>query len=222
VTKDSAPWQKAQVVVMLSRTPRANLIYIVGRKHDAIERLWNVITQRTQWTDYLDGLLNSWSIEGDGIDVPTMNKNFFDMAADFPFKVCDITIPNSNSGYVYLLVSTVCSDRTYTGQTKNLAVRLVKHNSGYGSKGTAPPEYLPYAPAAYITNMNHMTENDRMTLEWRWKYLNKRSIHRGQASIEDRINNGRTVMDEYNSRAAEENQLKMVVCIARTTNVVLT
>lgn len=115
---------------MLSRSPTASLINIVGQRDDAIERLWNVITHRTQWTEYVDTLLDAWSVEGDGIADERTSKNVFDMASEFPFKVCNITIPNSNSGFVYLLVSTVCSDRTYTGQTKNLAIRLVRHNSG--------------------------------------------------------------------------------------------
>lgn len=94
---------------MLSRSPTASLIKIVGQRDDAIERLWNVITHRTQWTEYVDTLLDAWYVEGDGLADERTSKNVFDMASEFPFKVCNITIPNSNSGFVYLLVSTVCS-----------------------------------------------------------------------------------------------------------------
>lgn len=216
VTKDSSPWQKAQVVVMLSRTPRASLIYIVGRKEEAIERLWNVITQRNQWSDYVESLLDAWSLEGDGIVVNTSDKNVLDMASSFPYKVCNITVPNSDTGFVYLLVSTVCSDRTYVGQTKNLAIRLVKHNSGYGSQGTADPSYLPYAPAAYITGMNHLTKFDRLRLEWKWKRLNQLSVNDGNVYIETRILNGEKIVEDYNKDAPPDKKLRMVVCIQRT------
>jgi hypothetical protein len=88
--------------------------------------------------------------------------------------------------------------------------------SGYGSQGTAPTAYLPYAPAAYLTNMDHMSERDRMTLEWKWKELNVRSVEQGNGYMENRIDNGRKVMEEYNSAVPPENQIKMVVCIKRT------
>jgi hypothetical protein len=206
---------------MLSRTPKANLIYIVGEEQDALERLWAVLCKRKQWTEYMESIINNWSIEGDGV-VTTTDNGILDLDDVFPYKLCNVTIPDSNSGFVYMLISVISSERIYVGQTENLGIRLVQHNSGYGSSGTAPPAYLPYAPAAYLTNMSHLNQSGRMMLEAKWQKLNERSLEKGEANVHNLIQNGRRVMDEYNIDASPENHLRFVICIKRTSSVVHT
>ena len=36
------------------------------------------------------------------------------------FRVCDVTLPSSETGYVYLIVSTVNLDRSYIGKTSHI------------------------------------------------------------------------------------------------------
>ncbi len=217
VTPKCSPWDKEQCVVMLSRTPEARMIYIAGDKEFAIEKIWAVLCKRTQWTDYVESILNNWAIDGDGVESQNNDeRGVLDLDKTFPWKLCNITLLNNNdSGFVYMLISIVNHDRTYIGQTENISVRLVQHNSGFGAKGTAPAEYLPYAPCCYITNMGKLDKHGREQLEKKWKYLNKISEMKGEGFLENRIENGRIVMEEYNSLASQEDWLKMVVCVSR-------
>lgn len=200
---------------MLSRTPRANLIYIAGEKNDALERIWAVLCKRKQWTEYMETIINNWSIEGDGTE-KTPESGILDLHEVFPYKLSNVTLPTGNTGFVYLLISVVSPQRMYVGQTENLGVRLVQHNSGYGSLGTAPPEYIPYAPAAFLTNMSHLNKSGRMMLEKHWQRLNKSSVDKGEGFVNNMIENGRRVMDEYNSTASPQDHIKLVVCIKRS------
>lgn len=217
VTPKCSPWEKEQVVVMLSRTPLASMIYIAGDKDFAIEKIWSVLCKRTQWTDYVESILKNWAIDGDGVESQKVDENrVLDLHRAFPWKLCNVTLPTDNdSGFVYMLISVVNHDRTYVGQTKNISIRLNQHNSGFGAKGTAPAEYLPYAPCCFITNMSNLDKHGREQIEKKWKKLNKLSEQRGEGFLENRIENGRTVMEEYNSRASREDWLKFVVCVTR-------
>ncbi len=204
-------------MVMLSRTPRANMINIAGEKGFAIEKIFSVICKRNQWTDYIESILHNWAIDGDGVTTTSeLESGILDLDSVFPYRLCNVTLPNDDSGFVYMIMSTVHQDRTYIGQTGNLSIRLVQHNSGHGAEGTAPIEYLPYAPACYIMNMRHLTKQHRERLENAWKRKNRFSIENGRSRIEDRIDNAKALIDEYNrDECLEENKLKLVVCIKR-------
>ena len=114
-------------------------------------------------------------------------------------------MPCSNSGFVYLLVSTPAPERVYVGTTKNLAVRLTQHNRGYGSEGTgANPEFLPWAVVSYMTNMAWLSRSERMGLELQWQVLNARSVEHSMNGIEQYIENGRQVMSVHNSQNKDQ------------------
>ena len=89
---------------------------------------------------------------------PRFSRSVVDVADTFPWRISDQWIPTANSGFVYLLISIPQPEQMYVGTTENLAVRMTQHhNRGYGSEGTACPDYLPWAVAAYMTNMAHLT-----------------------------------------------------------------
>lgn len=96
-----------------------------------------------------------------------------------------------------------------------MAKRLNQHNSGYGAEDTAPVQYRPWFVACYLTNMAHLDVSGRMSLEKKWQDLNNWSGQRGRVNIETWINNGRTVMDEFNRMTDEENHIRMVVTVRR-------
>jgi len=65
-------------------------------------------------------------------------------------------------------------------------------------------------------NMRHLTKQHRERLENAWKRKNRLSIENGRSRIEDRIDNAKALIDEYNrDECLEENKLKLVVCIKR-------
>lgn len=218
VSNDSSPFDRGQVVVMLSRSPRADLIYIVGERETALERLWKTLCKKTCWDNYIEEILTQWSISGDedgelATNHPSVGTQMIDIEHNYPYKLCNVTLPNSESGFVYMIVSTVDLDRCYVGETQNITLRMVKHNSGNGSKGSAPIEFLPYAPAAFLTNMAHLTRKQRKSLEKEWQRMNSYSIQQGLGDLESRIENGRRVMISYNQTASPENRIRMVRCI---------
>lgn len=188
----------------LSRNVHHKHIILVGEKRQAAERLWTTLCQTTQWTALTESIVNNLAITIQG-DKPPEAKSVIDIADTFPWRICDQFVPCSNSGFVYLLVSTPAPERVYVGTTKNLAVRLTQHNRGYGSEGTgANPEFLPWAVVSYFTNMASLSRSERMGLERRWQVLNARSVDRGMDGIEQYIENGRQVVNDHNSQNEDQ------------------
>lgn len=197
ITKDCSPWQKEQAVVLLSRTTCAENTIIVGDKNWAIDRIWSLITQQNQWTNFIEDLLERLSVNGAPSDELS---NIFRYSDNYPYRVSDIQLPTDSSGFVYLLASVKDFDRTYTGETTNLPRRLYQHNSGYGSKGTrTSPLHRPYFVAAYICGLSHLNKGERMSLEGKWKLKNRNSINGANGSLLARVRNGETVVKDYNA-----------------------
>ena len=118
---------------------------------------------------------------------------------------------------VYLLISTPCPDRFYVGQTQNLAVCIEEHNSGYGSLGTRCPQYIPWAVCSYISGLMYLSQSDRMSIEGKWARMNKRSMRNGHTSLEQMVENGRSVVNDHNAsvKYAPEMRLNYIVLIQR-------
>ena len=58
ITKKYSPWQKGQIVVLLSRTTTARNTLIVGNKNFAVQKMWELITIGTQWTLFTNHILD--------------------------------------------------------------------------------------------------------------------------------------------------------------------
>ena len=156
-------WDKAQAIVLLSRTKVASNIIFVGDKMDTINALSLLIRNTNQWMNYMQSIL----------DLATVS----DMASDslivfshqeYPFRMSDISLPTCNTGFVYMLVSTCSSSFSYIGETDTLGARLNQHNQGCGSFTTCNPTLQPYALFAYVCGF----EGDkilRRQFEYMWK-----------------------------------------------------
>ena len=84
------------------------------------------------------------------------------------YRIRDIDIPDSGSGFVYLLVSTINPQQRYIGQTKDLYNRLRQHNSGSGP--TQATYFLPYALCAYVCGFDG---NQRLCLQFEQEWRNE-------------------------------------------------
>ena len=73
-----------------------------------------------QWLPYIEAVLNNLSIEGDGVAVENTKGGVIDLAETSPFMVCDINLPSSETGHVYLIISTVNLDRSYIVKTSHI------------------------------------------------------------------------------------------------------
>ena len=68
----------------------------------------------------------------------------------FPYRIRDISLPQCNTGYVYMLISIKDTSFSYIGKTYSIRRRIQHHNSGVGSVSTEPLHLRPYALFAYI------------------------------------------------------------------------
>lgn len=201
----------------LSRNHSCEDIVIVGEREQAIDRMLKTLTQKNQWTALTEDIVANLSLTGEGVRSEPIRT--LDIADTFPFRVCDLEIPSTNSGFVYLLVSTREPSSTYVGTTANLKVRLDSHNSGRGSYGTDKPHLMPWFIASYMCNMIHMTTDQRKSLEWVWQRMNLDSQRNGRGNLEQYIENGRFLCvqentDGYGAHRLDE-RLNYVICVNR-------
>ena len=209
-------WDKAQAVVLLSRTTKGKDTIIVGDRQYAINHLWNVICVGNQWTSYIEELLQRLSVNGSGPTMP--GQNIINYADLYPYRTCDIILPRDTTGYVYMIASVKHPDRTYIGQTQDLCRRFYEHNKGYGAQGTEDPIHRPYFMVAFICGLSHMTESGRTALEERWKLHINNAIRANRCrDLFSRVMQGERVVMDYNNnnRCVEGEKIRMIVTIRR-------
>ena len=98
--------------------------------------------------------------------------------SSFPYRIKDMTLPQCNTGYVYMLISIKDINFTYIGKTMCIRTRIQQHNSGVGSMSTQPPHLCPYALFAYICGFNG--RNDLLFyIERIWKEKRDQLIRNG-------------------------------------------
>ena len=153
--------------MILSQTKRARDTIFVGDKDDTLNALVELLLHRTQWTDYMENVLNIVDINtnNDGI---AREPRVLDQQT-YPFRIADISVPEDSTGYVYMIVSLqTLSNFYYIGKTKKLIKRLRAHNSGYGSSSTIPTNLRPYGLFAYICGFDQ-NEILMFSVENQWK-----------------------------------------------------
>jgi hypothetical protein len=136
-------------VVLLSRTKRAVDTIFVGNKADTLDALKTVLLKKTQWSDYIERVLALVTVNQDENQVHQTEPSI--IMNSFPFRICDIALPQCRTGFVYFLISLKNRQYTYIGHCQGLRERLPQHNSGYGSESTAPEHLWPYGIMAYIS-----------------------------------------------------------------------
>ena len=147
-------WDKGQLLVIISRTKKAEDTIFVGDKNATLDALESLLKHRTQWTDHMEQILKVVTINNDNSDeIHNSNDNGMTYSA-FPFRPTDIILPSDCSGFVYMLISLRSEDFFYIGKTKDLNQRLKSHQSGYGSYSTMPEHLRPYAYYAYLCGFN--------------------------------------------------------------------
>ena len=70
--------------------------------------------------------------------------------AAYPYPICDVSLPQLDMGYIYVLVSIKDIIFTYIGKTMSIRNIIQQHNSGIGSVSTYTFHIWPYALFAYI------------------------------------------------------------------------
>ena len=173
-------WDKGQMIVILSRTKYASNTIFVGDKNDTLRALKDLLTRKTQWTDFMEEVLCLITINKTNDNQVKTPRSFTQQT--FPYRVCDVSLPQCNTGYVYMLLSIKDQNYTYIGKTNNIRTRIQQHNSGVGSISTEPLHLRPYALFAYICGFE--SNNDLMFyVERIWKQKRDRLIRNGVNDI---------------------------------------
>ena len=191
-TKESnfSLWDKGQLVVILSRTKYAKNSIFVGPKNDTLDALTQLLLKKTQWTDYIEDVLDFVTInknQGAGEDITGgHNANRIGRALNqnsYPFRICDLQLPIVSSGYVYMLLSLRHPNYTYIGTTKCIRTRIQMHNSGNGAIDTAPAYLRPFALFAYICGLTSDCSDLRYYIENKWKDKRDEVIAQGDINV---------------------------------------
>ena len=98
--------------------------------------------------------------------------------SSFPYRICDVSLPQCNTGYVYMLISVRDQNFSYIGKTFSIRQRIQQHNSGNGSVSTEPFHLRPYALFAYICGFKRNNEL-LFFFEREWKRKRDRLIING-------------------------------------------
>jgi predicted GIY-YIG superfamily endonuclease len=209
-------WDKGQLVVILSRTKLAKNSMFIGPKNDTLDALQSLLTKKNQWSDYIEEILSLVTINHQETATATIgnnNNNSMSMNS-FPYRICDIPLPEVASGYVYMLVSLRHRNYTYIGTTKCIRTRIQMHNTGNGAVGTAPAYLRPFALFAYICGFPNNRTDLRYSIENRWKERRDYLISQGQNEIKSWAFAGKDVITNIEDNAQQfgvnQSDLKLV------------
>ena len=120
----------------------------------------------------MEDILDLVTINSDTMSNPERTSRVLS-ASSFPYRIKDMTLPQCNTGYVYMLISIKDMNFIHIGKTMCIRTRIQQHNSDDGSMSTQPPHLRPYALFAYICGVN--SRNDLLFyLERIWKEFGRR------------------------------------------------
>jgi predicted GIY-YIG superfamily endonuclease len=161
-------WERAQVVVLLSRTRFAKDIIFMGDPKKTAKALTEVLLQCSQYLSYMCRLLETLT-ETSAVNTDSSVTDPVIIEHDIhPFRPIDVALPKNDSGCCYILVSVRHLSVTYIGQTNNLSERLNQHNSGHGSNQTMADNLRPWALLGYVVGFDS-NRRQQLAFEAQWK-----------------------------------------------------
>ena len=140
-------WDRGQLIVILLRTRIMKNTIFVGPKNETICGLKLMLKQITQWCDYIEEVMKIT------YDNPNNNSeySYYLNQYSFPFRICDISLPQYQTGSVYFLMSQTDTFYVHIGSTVCLRTTLIKYNAGGYASGTDIAMHLrPFVLIAYI------------------------------------------------------------------------
>ena len=142
---ESSLWERAMVVVLLSRVTTVSQIIFVGDKSKNIDIIIDGLRKRNQYDEYMNHV------------VDVLHRATDDRIESIPFRVSvhpfrpkDIPLPTDTSGVVYMLTSAKNYHTVYVGFTQDMPRRLKQHNAGYGAIQSCDPLKRPWVLIGYI------------------------------------------------------------------------
>lgn len=202
-------WEKAQVLVLMSRVHRAQDIIFVGNKDETALRLFELINTQPKYSLYMNYLINHLTESSNDHSSPTI-----DLPNALPFHLCTAEYPKQDDtahGYTYVLVSIPRPSVTYIGQTQNLHQRINQHNKGWTTHFTHSITLRPWACMAYVTNFT--TKTHRLYFESLWQKLVLHSYPNQSATPTQVLHIGELAISKYHEQyniTNEVDKLRMI------------
>ena len=88
------------------------------------------------------------------VTINNYDTNIMPSLTNFSFRVCDVSLPQDNTGYVCFHISIRTNDYIYIGECNNIISRINQHKSGYGSNSTTPYHRHLFAIMSFICGFN--------------------------------------------------------------------
>ena len=192
-----ALWDPTQIVILFSRTRLPRDTFFVTKNPGATARaIYRVLKKKSAFRTYLTDLLERLC-SGGSHEAPMVVDHSLSI-----FRPRDVPVPNDNTGYVYILVSTRNTNYVYIGSCNCLHTRFRQHNSGYGADQTTSPTLRPWALLGFVSGFQGQNAI-RIQFENRWineknSLMNSRAGN--HATVEDILNLVYPLKEHYNSR----------------------
>jgi predicted GIY-YIG superfamily endonuclease len=193
-------WEAALVVVLLTRTRRADQLVFVGDRVRTIQHMLTILqSKQHRFHQYMCSLLDK--LCGETEVTPILQYSQY-------FRPSDIVLTSIKA--VYLAVSTRRPEYHYIGETPNLAERLRKHNQMKGPAVTQNETFLPFAVQAYVTGFQD--KGHRCRFESLWKVTARRYTRSLMRSANGLVAVGRRLVEEENQQHPTQTPLCIVQC----------
>ena len=157
-------WERAMVVVLISRVKKASDLIFVGDKKANIDALIEGLQARNQYDDYMENIVRVLTGESGHMEPLSLNLH--------PFRYKDIALPQDRSGLVYMLVSLRDTSSMYLGQTTNMLRRKRANRPDVGIHVTVGQSSCPL-----VTDCCERVKTRPPNIDLRLKYLTFWSKH---------------------------------------------
>jgi len=189
-------WEKAQVIVLLSRVHRAKDIIFVGDKLETAQRLLQLISLQPKYALYMDYIINCLTRSSQDYISPIIN-----FPSVLPFHLCTAEYPKQDDvghGYVYVIISIPRPSISYIGQTQDLHQRINQHNRGWTQHWTNSITLRPWACMAYVVGF--ASKRHRLHFESLWQNLVQTSYPNQSAAPTQVLSVGELAVSKYHEQ----------------------
>ena len=124
-------WGKGQLIVLFNSTKFAKNTIFVGNKTDTSDSLLNLLMKKFWWIDYIDQVFDIITLINSNTNEEMLSWTI--LQDDYPFRICDISLPQCNTGFIYFLISKPRKTFGDIGKTNCLRNRLRQYKSDLGS-----------------------------------------------------------------------------------------
>lgn len=98
ISEQNCPWESHQIVVSTSRAEILSLTVIMGSKEFAIQKTWELVTTRNQWTQYIKHIVQTITLNREE-DVQLLHK----VCSYFEASLFCRIVSKEYAGFVYCL-----------------------------------------------------------------------------------------------------------------------